>query len=188
MDGGQGLVEIAVLPGIDRIDAQGWDACAAPETADGGRAAAPFVTHRFLLALEQSDSAVASAGWAPRHLVASVDGRIVGVMPLYLKGHSQGEYVFDHVWAHASERAGGEYYPKLQSAVPFTPATAPRLLARPGGALDADTFRAALLQGAVKLTEQNDLSSLHITFCTEREWDLGGTLGLLQRTDQQFHW
>jgi predicted N-acyltransferase len=192
MDGGDRLVEIKVLPGIDRIDARDWDACAAPEACPGGRAMMPFVTHRFLLALERSGSAVASAGWAPRHLVASVEDRIVGVMPLYLKGHSQGEYVFDHAWAHAWERAGGEYYPKLQSAVPFTPVTGPRLLVRAdcdlGSGLEPDTVRAALLEGAVRLTEQNGLSSLHITFCTEQEWDLGAALGLLQRTDQQFHW
>jgi predicted N-acyltransferase len=188
MDGGDRLVEIRVLPGIDRIEPQDWDACAAPEADGGGRPAVPFVTHRFLLALEQSGSAAADAGWAPRHLVAAVEDRTVGVMPLYLKGHSQGEYVFDHAWAHAWERAGGQYYPKLQSAVPFTPATGPRLLVRREAGLDPDTVRAALLQGAVKLTEQNGLSSLHVTFCTEHEWDLGGALGLLQRTDQQFHW
>jgi len=192
MDGGDRLVEIRVLPGIDRIDAREWDACAAPEAADGGRALSPFTTHRFLLALEQSGSAAAGEGWAPHHLVASLDERIVGVMPLYLKGHSQGEYVFDHSWAHAWERAGGEYYPKLQSAVPFTPATGPRLLTRPDSLANPDAepnmVRAALLQGAINLTERNGLSSLHITFCTDDEWKLGGQLGLLQRTDQQFHW
>ena len=130
MDGGDRLVEIRILSGMDRIDAQDWDACAAPEMADGGRALSPFTTHRFLLALEQSGSAATDEGWAPHHLVASIENRILGVMPLYLKGHSQGEYVFDHSWAHAWERAGGEYYPKLQSAVPFTPATGPRMLVR----------------------------------------------------------
>jgi hypothetical protein len=196
MDGGDRLVEIRVLPGIDRIDAGDWDACAAPEagpgTGGGGRALSPFTTHRFLLALEQSGSATAQAGWAPHHLVASVEDRILGVMPLYLKGHSQGEYVFDHAWADAWERAGGEYYPKLQSAVPFTPATGPRLLVRPASPPDnpvaPDTVRAALVQGAVSLTERSGLSSLHITFCAQAEWELGGRLGLLQRTDQQFHW
>jgi len=188
MDGGDRLVEIRVLPGIDRIDAGDWDACAAPESGDGGRALSPFTTHRFLRALEQSGSATAQAGWAPHHLVASVEDRILGVMPLYLKGHSQGEYVFDHAWADAWERAGGEYYPKLQSAVPFTPATGPRLLVRPDCPVEPDTIRATLLQGAIGLTERDGLSSLHITFCTQAEWELGGQLGLLQRTDQQFHW
>jgi predicted N-acyltransferase len=196
MDGGDRLVEIRVLPGIDRIDARDWDACAAPEAGDGARALSPFTTHRFLLALEQSGSATARAGWAPHHLVASVEDRILGVMPLYLKGHSQGEYVFDHAWADAWERAGGDYYPKLQSAVPFTPVAGPRLLVRPASppasppdtSVEPDTVRAALVQGAISLTEQSGLSSLHITFCTDTEWELGGRLGLLQRTDQQFHW
>ncbi len=195
MDGGDRLVEIRVLPGIDRINARDWDACAAPEAAPktgGGRVLSPFTTHRFLLALEQSGSAAAEAGWAPHHLIASVEDRILGVMPLYLKGHSQGEYVFDHAWADAWERAGGDYYPKLQSAVPFTPVTGPRLLVRPDCPPDnpvaPDTIRAALVQGAIGLTERSGLSSLHITFCTDAEWELGGRLGLLQRTDQQFHW
>jgi predicted N-acyltransferase len=193
MDGGDRLVDIRVLPGIDRIDASDWDACAAPESGVGGRALSPFTTHRFLLALEQSGSVGAPAGWAPHHLIASLDDqilgdRILGVMPLYLKGHSQGEYVFDHAWANAWERAGGEYYPKLQAAVPFTPATGPRLLVRPDSVVEPDTVRAALVQGAVSLTEQSGLSSLHITFCADAEWELGGRLGLLQRTDQQFHW
>ena len=106
-------------------------------------------------------------------------------MPLYAKGHSQGEYVFDHSWAHAYENAGGDYYPKLQGAVPFTPATGRRLLARPGHERIA---RAALLEGAVRLAETNGVSSIHVTFCTEDEAEWGGAAGLLQRTGQQFHW
>jgi hypothetical protein len=188
MDGSERLVDIRVIPGIGAIAADDWDACAAPEAAGGGRALSPFTTHRFLLALEASGSASAGTGWAPHHLVASVEGQILGVMPLYLKGHSQGEYVFDHSWAHAWERAGGAYYPKLQSAVPFTPVTGPRLLARGWGEVEASAVRAALLQGAVNLAERNALSSLHITFCTAGEYELGGEVGLLRRTDQQFHW
>ena len=182
------IVEIRVIPGLDQIPAREWDACAAPEEADGGRPLYPFLTHRFLSALEESGSATPREGWGPQHLVASVDGEIAAVMPLYVKSHSQGEYVFDHSWAHAYERAGGDYYPKLQSAVPFTPATGPRLLVRPDGPVDRDTGRAALLQGAMQLAERNGISSLHLTFCTRDEWDFGGELGLLQRTDQQFHW
>ena len=182
------VVEIRVIPGLEAIDAADWDACAAPEAADGGRPAYPFLTHRFLSALERSGSATPREGWAPQHLVASVDGQIAGVMPLYVKNHSQGEYVFDYSWAHAFERAGGDYYPKLQSAVPFTPATGPRLLVRPDGPVDRDTGRAALLQGATQLAERNGISSLHLTFCTDEEWEFGGEMGLLQRTDQQFHW
>lgn len=187
MDGGS-VVEIRVFPGIAEIPARDWDACAVPEAADGGRPRHPFLTHRFLLALEESGSATRRTGWAPHHLVASVDGEVAGVMPLYLKGHSQGEYVFDHSWAHAFERAGGDYYPKLQGAVPFTPATGPRLLARPGGPVPAETVRAALIQGAIELAERHRISSVHITFCTDEEWRFGGRHELLQRTDQQFHW
>ena len=187
MDGRE-VVEIRVIPALAEIPAKEWNACAAPETADGGRARYPFLTHAFLEALESSGSATRRTGWTPQHLIATVGGEVAGVMPLYVKSHSQGEYVFDHSWAHAFERAGGHYYPKLQSAVPFTPATGRRLLARPDGPVPPDTARAALLQGAMQLAERNDISSVHVTFCTDDEWQLGGELGLLQRTDQQFHW
>ncbi|MEM8538852.1 MAG: peptidogalycan biosysnthesis protein, partial [Pseudomonadota bacterium] len=185
---GDAVVEIRVVSEIDEISAQDWDACAAPETSDGGRPLYPFTTHGFLSALEASGSASVRHGWGPQHLIATVGGEIAGVMPLYIKGHSQGEYVFDHSWAHAFERAGGRYYPKLQAAVPFTPATGPRLLVRPDGPIGPDAARSALLQGAIQLAERNELSSLHITFCTDDEWTWGGEVGLLQRTDQQFHW
>ena len=187
MDGGS-VVEIRVVSAIADIPAGDWDACAAPEAAAGGRPFSPFLTHRFLLALEESGSATRRTGWAAHHLVASVDGVVAGVMPLYLKSHSQGEYVFDHSWGHAFERAGGDYYPKLQCAVPFTPATGPRLLVRRDGPIPPETARAALIQGAIQLAERHRISSVHITFCTDEEWRLGGQLGLLQRTDQQFHW
>jgi hypothetical protein len=173
---------------MSAIGAEAWDACAAPELADGGRPVNPFLTHAFLSALEDSGSATRRTGWGPQPLVARHGGEVVGVMPLYLKSHSQGEYVFDHSWAQAYQRAGGAYYPKLQAAVPFTPATGPRLLARPDAPLPADTIRAALIEGAVALTDRAGLSSMHITFCTQAEWEIGGALGLLQRTDQQFHW
>lgn len=187
MDGGT-LVEIHTVSEIGQIPAADWNACAAPEMADGDRALYPFLTHAFLKALEDSGSATPQTGWAPHHLQATVDGETVGVMPLYAKSHSQGEYVFDHSWAHAFERAGGEYYPKLQCSVPFTPATGPHLLARPDAAVTRDTSRSALMQGAIQVAERHDISSVHITFCTDEEWEFGGELGLLQRTDQQFHW
>lgn len=187
MDGGT-EIEIGMAREIAAIPACDWDACAAPECADGGRPFHPFTTHAFLAALEESRSATERTGWAPHHLVARIGGEIVGVMPLYLKNHSQGEYVFDHSWAHAFERAGGDYYPKLQGSVPFTPATGPRLLARPDTGIDPATIRAGLLQGAVQIAERNGISSLHITFCTDAEWDLADQAGLLKRTDQQFHW
>ncbi|GMG81065.1 GNAT family N-acetyltransferase [Paralimibaculum aggregatum] len=181
-------LQVELHRGMESIPAADWDACAAPERADGGRPLQPFLTHAWLAAFEESGSATPETGWAPHHLVARIDGRAVAAMPLYLKGHSQGEYVFDHSWAHAFHHAGGDYYPKLQSAVPFTPATGPRLLVRPDAPVAADSLRGALLQAAVEIAEASELSSLHVTFCTEAEWRLGGRLGLLQRTDQQFHW
>ena len=181
MDDGA-AIEITVLGSLHEIDAADWDACA---VEGEGRPLDPFTTHRFLLALEDSGSVGAGTGWSPRHLVARTDGIVIAVMPLYAKGHSQGEYIFDHNWCHAYERAGGRYYPKLQAAVPFTPATGRRLLTRPGW---EDIGRIALLQGAVQLTSENRLSSLHVTFCTEDEYEAGGRIGLLQRVGQQFHW
>ncbi|MBK5926535.1 GNAT family N-acetyltransferase [Rhodobaculum claviforme] len=177
-------VEITVLPRLRDIAAADWDACACPEGADG-RPVDPFTTHRFLLALEASGSVGAGSGWQPQHLVARAGDRVIAVMPLYAKGHSQGEYIFDHNFAHAWERAGGRYYPKLQGAVPFTPATGRRLLTRPGW---EETGRAALLQGMVQIAANNRLSSAHITFCTEDEARAGAEVGLLARVTQQYHW
>ncbi len=165
---------------LSAIGREAWDACAAP-TGD------PFVSFDFLHACEASGSAVPRAGWAGRHLtLRDPDDRVLGVMPLWLKGHSQGEYVFDHNWAEAYQRAGGRYYPKLLSAVPFTPATGPRLLVRPDA--DAATVRQALIQGALTLCDRLDLSSLHVNFPTEAEWRLMGDQGLLLRQDMQFIW
>ncbi|WP_339873774.1 GNAT family N-acetyltransferase [uncultured Brevundimonas sp.] len=173
-------VTLTVHDGIADIGAAAWDACAAP-TGD------PFVSFDFLHACEASGSAVPARGWAPRHLALRDEaGTALGVMPLYLKGDSQGEYVFDHSWADAFERAGGRYYPKLLGAVPFTPATGPRLLAHPDA--DAATVREALLQGALALVERLGVSSLHINFPTEPEWQAMGQAGLLQRQDMQFVW
>ncbi|MEO1331398.1 MAG: GNAT family N-acetyltransferase [Pseudomonadota bacterium] len=182
-------IAIRVLGGLDEIDAAVWDACAAPEASDGGPPENPFLTHRFLNALEASGSATEAAGWAPHHLLAeTADGDPLGAMPLYVKTHSQGEYVFDYGWADAFMRAGGRYYPKLQCSVPFTPATGRRLLARPDAPLPRETIELALIQGAGQIASENGLSSLHITFCTKGEYDRLGSAGLLQRQDQQFHW
>ncbi len=178
-------IEIEAIPGIAGITASEWDACACPEAENGGRPDDPFTTHRFLQALEDSGSVGPGTGWEPRHLIARAEGRIIAVAPLYAKGHSQGEYIFDHNWAQAYENAGGRYYPKLQIAVPFTPATGRRFLTLPG--LER-AGRSALIQGAVQLAEQNRLSSLHATFCTEAEALAGAEMGLLHRTSQQFHW
>lgn len=166
------------------IDASAWDACANP---GGGVAFDPFLSHAFLTALEESGSATSRTGWAPHHLVMEdAEGRTLGCVPLYLKNHSRGEYVFDYGWADAFERAGGHYYPKLQGSVPFTPATGRRLLARPGPAMEL--IEDHLLGAAVELARQLEVSSLHFTFLPERQWARLGSHGLLQRTDQQFHW
>tara|TARA_R110001583_G_scaffold195387_1_gene372551 strand:- start:73616 stop:74794 length:1179 start_codon:yes stop_codon:yes gene_type:complete len=175
-------IEISVSTTITEIAREDWDACAAPME---GRPDDPFVTHRFLLALERSGSVGPGTGWFPRYLMAKAAGDIIAVAPLYAKTHSQGEYVFDHAWAQAYERAGGDYYPKLQIAVPFTPVTGRRLLTRPGF---EEVGQAALVQGAVEVAAQNQLSSLHITFCSDAEVDAGKAMGLMHRTGQQFHW
>ena len=178
-------IEINVLGSLSEIAPQDWDACANPETTDGGRPYDPFTTWRFLNALERSGSVGPGTGWAPRYLCAMSAGETIAVAPLYAKGHSQGEYVFDHNWAHAYERAGGSYYPKLQLAVPFTPATGRRFLVRPGYEAIGQS---ALVQGAVQLAVENQLSSLHVTFCTEAEARAGAEMGLLHRVTDQFHW
>ncbi|MDX8346628.1 GNAT family N-acetyltransferase [Cognatiyoonia sp. IB215446] len=177
-------IEITAHPSINAIDPVEWDACACPEAAEG-RPSDPFTTHRFLKALEDSKSVGPGSGWQPQYLTASQDGQMIAAAPLYAKGHSQGEYIFDHNWAHAYENAGGRYYPKLQIAVPFTPATGRRFLTRPGYEI---TGMSALIQGAVEIAASNELSSLHATFCTEAEALAGGEMGLLTRTSQQFHW
>ena len=147
----------------------------------------PFVSHEFLSSLEESGSVGARTGWQPRHLLAEdPNGMLLGAAPCYVKSHSRGEYVFDHGWAEAFERAGGDYYPKLQIAVPFTPVSGPRLFAAPGPL--ADPVRGALADAVVEITRASDLSSAHVTFLTEQEWRSLGKRGFLQRTDQQFHW
>ncbi|WP_281826612.1 GNAT family N-acetyltransferase [Jannaschia rubra] len=176
-------IEISVLPSLEAIDAAQWDACA--RATGDGPPPDPFTTHRFLGALETSGSVGPGTGWQPQHLVARANGQVIACAPMYAKGHSQGEYIFDHAWAQAWERAGGDYYPKLQIAVPFTPATGPRFLLRPG--LEQVGFE-ALVRGATQLTDANDLSSLHVTFCTEAERAAGEAMGLLGRSSQQYHW
>ncbi|WP_372886037.1 GNAT family N-acetyltransferase [Shimia sp.] len=183
MDGAR--IEIDLHDSLAAIGARDWDACACPEAVAGGRAADPFTTYRFLNALEDSGSVGPGSGWRPHHLSARLDGEIIACAPLYAKSHSQGEYVFDHSWAHAYERAGGRYYPKLQIAVPFTPVTGRRLLTRPG---HETTGASALLRGAAQVAADNRLSSMHLTFCTATEAEAGRRLGLLHRTGQQFLW
>ena len=182
---GDTQVEVTAYSSLADIDPADWDACACPEAADGGPPIDPFTTHRFLSALEESGSVGPGTGWQPRYLLARAGGQVIAAAPLYAKGHSQGEYIFDHNWAHAYEQAGGQYYPKLQIAVPFTPATGRRFLTRPGW---EGLGRAALVQGAVQVAENAGLSSVHITFCTRAEAEQGAQMGLLHRVTQQFHW
>lgn len=196
-------LRIRVLSAIAEVSAPAWNACAAgplrrdlesvceraPAASDrvSAEPSNPFVTHEFLHALEASGSAVARTGWQPRHLVIEDDDAgVVGAAPCYLKSHSRGEYVFDWGWADAYERAGGSYYPKLQVAVPFTPATGPRLLARADQ--QVEQVRSGLAAGFAELCRLHDASSVHVTFLTEPEWQLLGAAGWLQRTDQQFRW
>lgn len=180
----QAQIEIRVIDSLSQIAADEWDSCACPE-AGPGRPVDPFTTHRFLAALEDSGSVGPGSGWQPQYLTTYQDGQLIACAPLYAKSHSQGEYIFDHNWAHAYERAGGRYYPKLQIAVPFTPVTGRRFLVRPG--YEA-VGQSALMQGAVQFAGDNNLSSLHVTFCTEDEARAGAAMGLLARSTQQFHW
>ena len=182
MPDGREPTSVNVLGSINEIGAEEWDACAGADY--------PFCRHGFLSALEDSGSAAAESGWMPRHLaVHDEDGILVACAPLYLKNHSYGEYVFDWGWADAYERTGGRYYPKLLCAVPFTPATGRRLLVRRDlPATVQDELAHALAQAMVTLGERLGVSSLHITFPTNDEWQKFGNLGLLQRVGQQFHW
>lgn len=173
-------LKLRVHNGVAAVGREAWDAIAQP-TGD------PFVCYDFLDACEASGSAVPEQGWAARHLsLHDENDRLIGLMPLYMKGHSQGEYVFDHSWADAYQRAGGRYYPKLLGAVPFTPATGPRLLVAEGA--DEAQVRDGLLQGAVTLCEQMGLSSVHINFPTEAEWKAMADHNLLPRQDIQYIW
>jgi uncharacterized protein len=170
---------VRLADGVAGIGKAAWNALANPASRPDPH---PFTRFEFFEALEASGCASARTGWQPAHLVLEQDGAIAGIMPAYLKSHSQGEYVFDHAWADALERAGGDYYPKLQCSVPFTPVTGPRILT-------SDTARRDLLLKAGKAaTDQIGASSLHMTFLRKEEWLAAGEEGYLLRTDRQFHW
>ena len=175
---------------IAEIGQEAWDACANPASSlylPEQVQFDPFISYSFLHAIEKSRSAVAETGWAPYHLLLEDDvGKAAGVVPMYLKSHSQGEYVFDYSWADAFERAGGKYYPKLQIAVPFTPATGRRLLV--SDSVDAESIQEYLLGGVTQVAEKVGVSSVHITYAEKAQWEKMGSLGFLQRTHQQFHW
>ena len=169
------MTNLRTIVSLKEISALQWNACAAAT----GQPYNPFTSHEFLAALENSGSATAKTGWAGSHLILEDAGQIVGVAPCYLKSHSMGEYVFDHAWADAFARAGGQYFPKLQVSVPFTPATGSRLLAA------TTANRAILAQGLVALCGEFNASSVHITFLTEQE---ATESKWLHRNDIQFHW
>lgn len=180
---------VKIAGSLAPVDARAWDACATgPQAAAlGVDPACPFVTHAFLSALESSGCVGQGTGWGPAHiLVEDAEGTLLAAAPTYLKTHSQGEYVFDHGWADAYERAGGRYYPKLQVSVPFTPATGPRLLVRPGPR--AEEAERLLIAGLQALRAKTGASSIHATFLPKPQWERLGAAGWLQRVDQQFHW
>ena len=197
-------VTLRVANSLKEVAAEAWDACANPVMGrDHGNGADlaprdvqentlenqynPFISYDFLSSLELSQSVRTRGGWQPLHLLAEdSNGTLVGAVPCYAKTHSQGEYVFDHGWAEAYERAGGSYYPKLQVSVPFTPATGRRLLVRPGP--EADAVRGALADSLIDICRRSNASSAHVTFATQPEWNLLGRRGFLKRTHQQFHW
>ena len=173
--------QIRVISSLSEVDPSAWN------SLQSGSPINPFVTHEFLTALETSGSACAQTGWLAQHLLLeTIDGQLLGALPCYLKNHSQGEYVFDHGWADAFERAGGNYYPKLQASVPFTPATGPRFLVPEGS--QKQIAQTALMEGLKQLSSRLNVSSAHVTFLTDAESQLADQHGFLVRTDQQFHW
>jgi predicted N-acyltransferase len=180
---------VRTVPAIAEVAAEAWDACANPPALGDGAADGerfnPFIAHAFLLALEQSRSVGGRSGWAPAHaLVEDSGGRLVAAAPTYLKTHSQGEYVFDHSWAEAYQRAGGRYYPKVQVAVPFTPVTGRRLLVAPDAPEGA---REALIAGLRALREAAGASSIHVTFPDRGDSEALQRAGFVSRTGEQFH-
>jgi uncharacterized protein len=171
----EGDLTVRVATSVGSLDPAQWDAL-----TGGGN---PFMRHAFLTALEQSSSVGEGSGWQPLPVVLEdASGHLLGALPAYAKFHSQGEYVFDHAWADAWQRAGGDYYPKLQIAAPFTPATGPRVLVRDQG------YAGALLRAAEKLCDNNGLSSAHATFVEPAQHHLFEDAGWLLREDIQFHW
>lgn len=176
-------LRLAICQDLSEIAPETWNAVANPP----GERYDPFLSWEFLQAMESSGAATPHTGWTPCHVLLYGPGETLrGAMPLYAKTHSQGEFVFDHSWANAFERAGGAYYPKLLSAVPFTPVTGRRRLVPTGP--DAERIKVTLLSGALQLATDNDFSSVHINFLEETDARKLATTGMLHRTDQQFHW
>ena len=178
-------LSIEVVTSLSAISPALWDSLACPEAIDGAHPIDPFTTYRFLKTLEDSGSVGSGTGWEPCYMLAYSGQETIGAAPMYVKSHSQGEYIFDHNWAHAYERAGGRYYPKLQIAVPFTPATGRRFLTKQG---HHGTAMKTLVKGALDFGSKNKISSLHVTFCTKKEKEAAENMSLLGRVTQQFHW
>ena len=178
-------VKVEFINDINLIEKKQWDLCACPEAFKGEKIIDPFTTYNFISALENSGSVGKGTGWHSCHLVVKIEKEIIAVMPLYLKGHSQGEYIFDHNWAQAYNNFGGNYYPKIQSAVPFTPATGRRFLTKKGFEKQG---RDALERGIINLALNNKLSSAHITFCTSFEAEKVSDNNFLKRKTLQYHW
>ncbi len=178
MPDGSGAALAKTVGAIDEIDARLWDGLACPTGAPFN----PFVSHAFLLAVEKSKSVAPETGWAPMHVVLEDDGQTVGAAPLYAKGHSQGEYVFDHHWADAYARAGGNYYPKLLCAAPFTPVPGPRLLAQTSAA------RAGLAVAVRGVAQRIGASSAHVNFIGDGDAHTLEAAGYLSRLGEQYHW
>jgi len=179
--------QVKIAQGLKAVSAAAWDACALNAGPGDDDPHNPFVTYAFLSALEDSGCVGPKTGWAPVHvLVEDESGTLLGAAPCYVKSHSQGEYVFDHSWADAYERAGGHYYPKLQVSVPFTPVTGPRLLV--SNVPQAANVRAHLIAGLRALRDQIGASSIHATFLQQGDLEALTSQDFLRRDDQQFHW
>jgi uncharacterized protein len=176
-------VTVRIAGSFAEIDPADWATLSG--TSRDGHGYNPFVSHAYLSAMDESGSAVAETGWMGHHLLLEEDGRLIGAVPCYLKNHSQGEYVFDHGWADAYQRAGGRYYPKLQASIPFTPATGPRLLVAQGE--DVERVSGLLGQALAQVTQKIGASSAHVTFLPEGELSSLTDAKFLHRTDQQFH-
>lgn len=176
-------VTVRIAGSFAEIDPSDWATLSGTSHAEPGYN--PFVSHAFLSAMDESGSAVPETGWMGHHLLLEENGRLIGAVPCYLKNHSQGEYVFDHGWADAYQRAGGRYYPKLQASVPFTPATGPRLLVRNGE--DVERVTGLLSEALSQVTRKIGASSAHVTFLPQDELPPLTDAGFLHRTDQQFH-
>ncbi|PCJ32697.1 MAG: GNAT family N-acetyltransferase [Alphaproteobacteria bacterium] len=197
-----GIYQAKTIASLSEISEDEWNACCYTQQTRHN----PFLSHQFLYALEESGCATRETGWQAQHILIHKGNKLVGVMPLYLKSHSYGEYVFDHAWADAYQHAfrntgrntgqnigqntGENYYPKLQSAVPFSPVTAPKLMVRPSEILAQNTreIQEKMLMAALSLVKEYQLSSLHVTFAEKAEWNLMAEHGFLKRLDQQFHW